>query len=234
MVEIGGKPILWHIMKLYSYYGYNDFIICAGYKAYQIKDFFYHYFMHSADMTIDMKSNTITYHHSHAEPWSVTIVDTGMNTMTGGRIKRIQPYIGNEPFMLTYGDEVSNVNILDLVARHQRSGMLATLTAVMPSGRFGALQIDEEDRITSFKEKPQGDGAWINGGFFVCESGVFDYIQGDDTIWERSPLEVIAKEDKLLSYKHEGFWKPMDTLRDKLELTELWASGKAPWKVWND
>jgi len=235
MVEIGGKPILWHIMKLYSHYGFNDFIICAGYKSYYIKDFFYHYFMHSADMTFDMSTNQVTYHNSHAEPWKITVVDTGLNSMTGGRIKRVQPFIGNEPFMLTYGDGVSNINIKTLIECHKSSGKLATLTAVQPSGKFGALQIESGDRITAFKEKPRGDGSWINGGFFVCEPEVFDYIKdGDQTVWERGPLELIADEGELHAYKHFGFWKPMDTLRDKLELNDLWASQQAPWKVWNE
>lgn len=235
MVEIGGKPILWHIMKLYSYYGFNEFIICAGYKSYYIKDYFYHYFMHSSDMTVDMHNNRVDYHNSHAEPWKVTIVDTGLNSMTGGRIKRIQSYVGNEEFMLTYGDGVSNINIQSLIHSHKESGKIATLTAVQPSGKFGALQINEEGSITAFKEKPQGDGAWINGGFFVCSPKVFDYInEGDGTIWERTPLETIAKEGQLNSYKHSGFWKPMDTLRDKYELNDLWERKKAQWKVWND
>lgn len=235
MVEIGGKPILWHIMKQYSHYGFNEFVICAGYKAYYIKDFFYHYFMHSSDMTVDMKNNKVDYHNSHAEPWKVTIVDTGLYSMTGGRIKRIQKYIGNEDFMLTYGDGVSDINIHALISSHKASGKMATLTAVQPSGKFGALQIGPEDSITAFKEKPQGDGAWINGGFFVCSPQVFDYItDGDNTIWERSPLETIAGEGQLHSFKHSGFWKPMDTLRDKLELNDMWERHSAPWKVWND
>ncbi len=233
MVEIGGMPILWHIMKLYSHYGFSDFVICAGYKAYCIKDFFYHYFMHSADMTFDMVTNKVTYHDSHAEPWKVTVVDTGLNTMTGGRIKKIQSYIGNEPFMLTYGDGVSNIDIPMLIEHHNKSGRLATLTAVQPSGKFGALQITDTDQIASFMEKPQGDGAWINGGFFVCEPQMFDYIkEGDATIWERGPLEGAARDGMLHAYKHTGFWKPMDTLRDKLELNDMWDSNKAPWKVW--
>lgn len=233
MVEIGGMPILWHIMKTYSHYGFNDFVICAGYKAYCIKDFFYHYFMHSADMTFDMTKNEVTYHNSHAEPWKVTVVDTGLNSMTGGRIKRIQPYIGDEPFMLTYGDGVSNIPINTLVDAHKKSGKLATLTAVQPSGKFGALDITSSNQITSFMEKPQGDGAWINGGFFVCQPEVFKYItEGDGTIWERKPLESLAKEGQLNAYKFNGFWKPMDTLRDKLELNDMWTANKAPWKVW--
>lgn len=235
MVEIGGMPILWHIMKQYSHYGFNEFVVCAGYKSYYIKDFFYHYFMHSADMTFDMEKNEVTYHHSHAEPWKVTVVDTGLNTMTGGRIKRIQPYIGDEPFMLTYGDGVSDIDLAMLVASHKASKKLATLTAVQPSGKFGALQIDDANSISAFKEKPQGDGAWINGGFFVLEPQVFEYIKdGDPTIWERSPLEGLARDGELNAYKHTGFWKPMDTLRDKLELNDMWAGNKAPWKVWND
>ena len=233
MVEIGGMPILWHIMKLYSHYGFNDFVICAGYKAYCIKDFFYHYFMHSADMTFDMITNEVKYHNSHAEPWKVTVVDTGMNSMTGGRIKRIQPYIGNEPFMLTYGDGVSNIPIDELVEHHKKSGKLATLTAVQPSGKFGALDITSSNEITSFKEKPQGDGAWINGGYFICQPEVFSYItEGDSTIWERKPLEKLAKDGQLNAYKFDGFRKPMDTLRDKIELNDMWAANKAPWKVW--
>jgi glucose-1-phosphate cytidylyltransferase len=233
MVEIGGMPILWHIMKLYSHYGFNEFIICAGYKAYCIKDFFYHYFMHSADMTFDMTKNEIMYHNSHAEPWKVTVVDTGLDTMTGGRIKRIQEYIGDEDFMLTYGDGVSNIPIVSLLENHNKSNKLVTLTAVQPSGKFGALQIDSSNTITSFKEKPQGDGSWINGGYFVCSSKVFDYIPNDDSvIWERQPLEKIAQDKQLNAYKFDGFWKPMDTLRDKLDLNDLWASSVAPWKVW--
>lgn len=233
MIEVGGKPILWHIMKLYSHYGFNEFVICAGYKAYSIKDFFYHYYMHSSDMTFDMCSNEVTFHHSHAEPWKVTVVDTGLNSMTGGRIKRVQPYIGNEPFLLTYGDGVSNVNIQSLVEHHKTSGKLATLTAVQPSGKFGALQISPSNEVTSFMEKPKGDGAWINGGFFVCEPDVFSYItEGDSTIWERGPMEGLSRDGQLSAYKFSGFWKPMDTLRDKVELSEMWDSGNAPWKVW--
>lgn len=235
MVEIGGMPILWHIMKIYSHYGFNEFVVCAGYKAYFVKDFFYHYFMHSSDMTFDMQENKVIYHNSHAEPWKVTIVDTGLNTMTGGRIKRIQRFIGDEPFMLTYGDGVSNIDIPELIKKHEASGKIATLTAVQPSGKFGALQITDQNQITAFKEKPQGDGAWINGGFFVCKPQVFDYINdGDGTIWERGPLEGIAHDGGLNAYRHTGFWKPMDTLRDKLELNEMWEEHKAPWKVWND
>lgn len=233
MIEIGGKPILWHIMKMYSHYGYNDFIICCGYKAYVIKDYFYHYYMHQADMTIDLGRNTTEYHNSSAEPWRVTLVDTGLNTMTGGRIKRVQNYVGNETFLLTYGDGVSDVNIPALLDCHNKGGKLATLTAVQPSGKFGALDIDSSSTILSFQEKPKGDGAWINGGFFICESEVFNYILGgDSTIWERAPLETLAASRQLGAFKHNGFWQPMDTLRDKNELENLWSIGKAPWKIW--
>lgn len=233
MIEIGGKPILWHIMKIYSHYGYNDFVICCGYKQYVIKEYFANYFLHMADVTFDMSKNAMEVHHKKAEPWRVTIVDTGLNTMTGGRIQRVQEYVGNDTFMLTYGDGVSDINITKLVDAHKKSKKLATLTAVQPSGKFGALDIDSIGSISSFKEKPKGDGAWINGGFFVCEPQVFDYIkEGDDTIWERAPLEGLAKAGKLGAYKHEGFWQPMDTLRDKNELENAWNSGKAPWKLW--
>jgi glucose-1-phosphate cytidylyltransferase len=233
MVEIGGKPILWHIMKIYSHYGFNEFIVCCGYKSYFIKDYFYHYYMHSADMTIDLSNNSVQYHNSGSEPWKITLVDTGLETMTGGRIKRIQKYIGNEPFMLTYGDGVSDINIKELVEYHKRHGKLATLTAVLPAGKFGALEIDDADRIMSFYEKPQGDGSWVNGGFFVLQPEVFDYItEGDPTIFERKPLEHLARDGQLQSYKHSGFWKPMDTLREKVELQILWDTGKAPWQVW--
>jgi glucose-1-phosphate cytidylyltransferase len=234
MIEIGGKPILWHIMKIYSSYGFNDFVVCCGYKGYVIKDYFHHYYMHQADMTVDLGRNTIEYHNSMSEPWCITLVDTGLETMTGGRIKRVEPYIGEEPFMLTYGDGVSDVDIAALLAFHKKSGRLATLTAVQPSGKFGALEIGPENSINSFKEKPRGDGAWINGGFFVCQPEVFSYItDGDSTVWERGPLEALAKEGQLGAYKHEGFWQPMDMLRDKNELEKLWASGKAPWKRWS-
>jgi glucose-1-phosphate cytidylyltransferase len=234
MIEIGGKPILWHIMKIYSSYGFNDFVVCCGYKGYVIKDYFHHYYMHQADITVDLGRNTTEYHNSMSEPWRITLVDTGLETMTGGRIKRVEPYIGNEPFMLTYGDGVSDVDITALVDFHRKSGRLATLTAVQPSGKFGALDIGPEDAITSFKEKPRGDGTWINGGFFVCQPEVFNYITaGDSTVWERGPLEALAKERQLGAYIHEGFWHPMDMLRDKNDLEKLWASGKAPWKRWS-
>ncbi len=234
MVEIGGKPILWHIMKVYSAYGFNDFIICLGYKGYVIKEYFANYFLHMADVTIDLKNNKIEVHSAKAEPWRVTLVDTGLNTMTGGRIKRIQKFIGDETFMLTYGDGVGDIDIKTLVEFHKKHGQYATVTAVQPSGRFGALELDEKDNVLSFREKPRGDGAWINGGFFVLEPAVFDYIEGDETVWEREPLENLAKDGQLVAYKHRGFWKCMDTLRDKNELEKLWQSGNPPWKVWKD
>jgi glucose-1-phosphate cytidylyltransferase len=234
MVEIGGKPILWHIMKIYSHYGYNDFIICLGYKGYVIKEYFANYFLHMADVTFDMARNKMEVHQQKAEPWKVTLVDTGLNTMTGGRIKRIQSYIGNETFMVTYGDGVGDVDIKALVEFHKSHGRIGTMTAVQPSGRFGSLVMGENDSVESFKEKPKGDGAWINGGFFVFQPEIFDFIDGDSTIFERNPLENLAKQESLFSFKHSGFWKPMDTLREKHELETLWSSGRAPWKVWND
>jgi len=233
MVEIGGKPILWHIMKIYSSFGFNDFIICCGYKGYVIKEYFANYFLHQADVTIDLHNNSLEIHQSKAEPWKITLVDTGINTMTGGRIKRIENYIDRETFMLTYGDGVSNVDINQLVAFHKTNGKLATLTAVQPSGKFGSLAIGEEDDINNFMEKPKGDGFWINGGFFVLEPGIFKYIEeGDSTIWERKPLEKLATDNQLKAFKHSGFWRPMDTLRDKIELEEMWNSGKSEWKLW--
>ncbi|SHF15711.1 glucose-1-phosphate cytidylyltransferase [Marinitoga hydrogenitolerans DSM 16785] len=232
MVEIGGKPILWHIMKLYSYYGFNDFIICLGYKGYIIKEYFLNYFYHMSDITIDLSDGGVKIHNTYAENWKITLVDTGLNTMTGGRIKKIKKYIGNETFMLTYGDGVGNINIKELADFHKKHGKLSTLTAVQPSGRFGALTLNEKNEIKQFIEKPAGDGAWINGGFFVLEPGIFDYIKDDTTIWEREPLEKLADEGNLYAYKHYGFWKPMDTLRDKNELERLWQEGNAPWKIW--
>jgi glucose-1-phosphate cytidylyltransferase len=234
MVEIGGKPILWHIMKIYSHYGFNDFIVCAGYKSYIIKDFFHHYYMHSSDVAIDLVNNNIQYLDSKAEPWKITLVDTGLGTMTGGRLARVRKYLDNETFMFTYGDGVSDVDLSKLVDFHKKNKQLATLTAVPTSSRFGSLVVDDESIIRSFEEKPKDDGTWINGGFFVLEPGVFDYIKGGDaTVWERDPLENIAREGKLNAYKHRGFWKPMDTLRDKIELEGMWDSGKAPWKKWS-
>ena len=230
MVEIGGRPILWHILKIYSSHGINDFIICAGYKGYVIKEYFANYFLHMSDVTFDMSQNTMEVHHKKAEPWRVTIVDTGDETMTGGRIKRVAKYI-DSPFCCTYGDGVGNVDISSLIAFHQKSGRLATLTGVQPPGRFGAIQF-EDDRVLSFQEKPQGDGSWINGGFFVLDPAVIDYIEDDASIWERQPMERLASEKQLGIFRHHGFWRPMDTLRDKIELENLWDSQKAPWKTW--
>jgi glucose-1-phosphate cytidylyltransferase len=232
MVEIGGMPILWHIMKIYSSYGYNDFIICLGYKGYLIKEYFANYFLHKSDVTINMNDNSIKVHDSKAEPWKITLVDTGINSMTGGRIKRIEKHINNEPFMLTYGDGVGNVEIDNLVKHHKLSGKLCTVTAVQPSGRFGALNLNNNCDVLSFSEKPKGDGSWINGGFFVCEPGVIKYISEDSTIWEKEPMEQIAKESQMTAFKHEGFWKPMDTLRDKQELENDWSNNHAQWKIW--
>lgn len=233
MVEIGGKPILWHIMKIYSSFGFNEFVILCGYKGYMIKEYFANYYNHMADMTIDMTTNSITHLNNHAEPWVVTLVDTGLNTMTGGRIKRVQNIIGNEPFMLTYGDGVGDVNISRLLEFHKTHGKAITMTSVQPEGRFGSLQIDEAEKVTSFLEKPKGDGAWINAGFFVCEPKVFDYISNDDKIiFERDPLEKLAFDNELYTYKHKGFWKPMDTLRDKSRLEEMIDAGTAPWIKW--
>lgn len=233
MIEIGEHPILWHIMKIYSSYGFNDFVICLGYKGFCIKEYFAHYFLHESDVTFDFRnqSEALIHHHS-AEPWSVTLVNTGLETMTGGRVKRVSQYIGNEPFMLTYGDGVADVNIKELVAYHQAHGKLATVTSIQPAGRFGAMILDESNLVHGFKEKPKGDGAWINGGFFVLEPQVLDYIEGDATFLEKEPLEGLVRDGQLVSYKHSGFWQPMDTLRDKTHLEDLWKSGSAPWKVW--
>lgn len=232
MVEIGDMPILWHIMKTYSSYGFNDFVICLGYKGYVIKEYFANYFLHKSDVTINLKENSMQVHDSFAEPWNITLVDTGLNTMTGGRIRRVRQHIANETFLLTYGDGVADVNVRESLAFHQQSGKLCTVTAVQPSGRFGALNFGEQHDVVSFTEKPKGDGAWINGGFFVCEPGVIDYIVDDTTIWEREPLEQIAAAGQMQAYKHHGFWKPMDTLRDKFELETEWQTGHAKWKKW--
>jgi glucose-1-phosphate cytidylyltransferase len=231
MVEIGGKPILWHIMKLYSYYDINEFIICLGYKGYMIKEYFANYFLHQSDITFNMKNNEMKVHSNHCEPWTVTLVDTGDDAMTGGRLKRVNDFIGDETFCFTYGDGVSNVNIHKLVSFHKRQKTKATLTAVQPPGRFGALDMTK-NLITSFNEKPQGDGSWINGGYFVLEKEVFSLIEDDNTVWERKPLEDLASDNQLSAFKHTGFWHPMDTLRDKIKLEDWWDSGKAPWKVW--
>ncbi|MGL5568180.1 MAG: glucose-1-phosphate cytidylyltransferase [Cetobacterium sp.] len=233
MVEIGGKPILWHIMKTYSLHGINEFVICCGYKAYVIKEWFANYFMHNSDVTIDLANNSIEIHECNAEPWKVTLVDTGLNTMTGGRVKRIQKYIGDEPFLLTYGDGVSDIDITKSIEAHKASGKALTVTAYKPNGKFGALEIDNTGMVNAFTEKPAGDGMWINAGYFICEPEVFNYITtGDSTIFEKAPLENLAKDGKMNSFKHEGFWKPMDTLRDNVELNEMWDSGVAPWKKW--
>jgi glucose-1-phosphate cytidylyltransferase len=232
MVEVGGKPILWHIMKIYSHYGFNEFVICLGFKGYIIKEYFSNYFMHMSDVTFDMEHNTMEVHHKYVEPWRVTLVDTGQETMTGGRLKRVAPYLGDEPFMMTYGDGVANVDIAKLVAFHQSHSRLATVTSTQPSARFGALCFGEADQVTSFQEKPAGDGNWINGGFFVLDPKIIDYISGDATLFEREPMEGLAGDGQLMAFKHHGFWQPMDTLRDKNHLEELWETGKAPWKLW--
>ncbi len=232
MVEIGGKPILWHIMKLYSHYGFNDFVICLGYKGYIIKEFFTNYYLHQSDIKVDLENNNIEYYNSKAEPWKISLVDTGTQTMTGGRIKRIQEYIGNETFMLTYGDGVANINIEELQKLHNSHGKYVTMTAIQPSGKFGALDIDDNNKVASFQEKPKGDGSWINGGFFVLEPEIFDYIENDETSWERKPLEKLSAENQVYSYKHKGFWQCMDTIHNKLTLEKLWRENKADWKIW--
>jgi len=232
MVEVGGLPILWHVMKIYSAFGINDFIICAGYKGYVIKEYFANYFLHMSDVTFDMSQNRMEVHQQRAEPWRVTIVDTGEQTMTGGRLRRVREYVGHETFCFTYGDGVSSVDIARLIAFHRERGTMATLTAVQPPGRFGALDIKLDQRINTFKEKPDGDGTWVNGGFFVLEPAVFDLLHSDADVWERAPLETLANTGQLSAYKHTGFWQPMDTLRDKNLLEELWAAKQAPWKTW--
>lgn len=231
MVEIGGKPILWHIMKIYSHHGIRDFVICLGYKGYVIKEYFANYFLHMSDVTFDMANNGMEIHQNNAEPWRVTLVDTGEHTMTGGRLKRVKDYLGEDDFCFTYGDGVSDVDISRLVSFHKMQGTLATVTAVQPAGRFGALAM-EDNRISGFQEKPVGDGGWINGGFFVLSPKVVDLVENDSTVWEKEPLEQLANMGQLSAYKHEGFWQPMDTLRDKIHLEELWIEGKAPWRKW--
>jgi glucose-1-phosphate cytidylyltransferase len=231
MVEIGGMPILWHIMKIYSAHNINDFIICCGYKGYMIKEYFANYFLHMSDVTIDVKNNKMEVHKKSAEPWKVTLVDTGLETMTGGRLRKIKDYVKNDTFCFTYGDGLSNVNLKDLINFHHRKKTLATITAVQPAGRYGALSV-EKDKVFDFIEKPAGDNNWINGGYFVLEPDVFDYIKNDSTIWEREPLEKLSKKGQLSAYKHRGFWYPVDTLRDKKYVENLWNSGKAPWKIW--
>jgi glucose-1-phosphate cytidylyltransferase len=235
LVEIGNRPILWHIMKMYTAHGLTDFIVCCGYKGELIKQFFANYALNRSDVTFDLRRNALEVHENHVEPWRVTLVDTGEATMTGGRLKRVRRYVGDETFCLTYGDGVSDVSLTEAIAFHRLEGALATVTAVQPPGRFGAFQLGGKDtRITTFREKPHGDGAWINGGFFVLEPGVFDYIDGDATVWERDPMERLAREGQLAAYRHSGFWHPMDTLRDKTVLEELWAGAECPWKVWDD
>ena len=231
MVEIGGKPILWHIMKSYSYYGFNEFIILTGYKSHVIKDYFINYYNRYSDVTVDMSNNTVEVHKTRNEPWKVTMLYTGQDTMTAGRIKKAQKYVGDETFLLTYGDGVSDVDINDTVKAHNQSGKYCSMTAIQPVGRFGALDIDNNNVVHSFMEKPKGDGAWINAGFFVCEPQVFDYIK-EDTMFEKAPLENLARDGQLHAYKHNGFWQPMDTLRDKNLLTDLWQNDKAPWAKW--
>ena len=232
MIEIGGKPLLWHIMKIYSHHGITDFIICCGYKGYVIKEYFSNYFLHMSDVTFDLRQNKMEVHQQNAEPWKVTLVDTGEETMTGGRLRRVAAYLQDEScFCLTYGDGVSDVNITELIAFHQKQKLLATLTACLPPGRFGALTI-EDSKVAFFREKPEGDGAMINGGFFVLSPAVFDLLKDDSTVWEREPLEALAMRGELAAYQHKGFWLPVDTLRDKNHLEELWCEGNAPWKIW--
>lgn len=235
MIEIGDKPILWHIMQLYSSHGFNDFIICLGYKSNVIKEYFSNYFLYNSDVTFDFnKGNTCIFHRSAAENWKVTLVDTGLNTLTGGRIKRVQKYVGDEPFMLTYGDGVSDVNIKELVEFHRSHGKLATVTSTQPQGRFGVLSLSPDQRVEKFQEKIQGDGGWINAGFFVLQPEVFDYLNnGDQTVFEKDPLENLAKDRQLMAFKHTGFWHPMDTIRDQRYLQEIWDSDKVPWKTWD-
>ncbi|MEG2520668.1 MAG: glucose-1-phosphate cytidylyltransferase [Christensenellaceae bacterium] len=235
MIEIGERPILWHIMKYYSAFGYNDFVICLGYKAYSIKEFFADYFLHTSDITFDFsEGNKMTVHNNFAEPWKVTLIDTGLHTMTGGRVRRIKEYVDNKPFMLTYGDGVADVNIDELVRFHKQHGKIATMTAIQPLGRFGMLDINNGNSISSFREKLQQDSGWINGGFMVLEPAIFDYIENDSTVLEKEPLEKLAKEGQLMAYKHDGFWQCMDTMRDKMLLDTLLLENKAPWKVWKD
>jgi glucose-1-phosphate cytidylyltransferase len=233
MLEIGGRPILWHIMKIYSKYGFNDFVILLGYKGYYIKEYFANYFLHQSDVTFDISNGQMEVHNNSSEPWKVTLLDTGLDSMTGGRVKRAQDFVGDKPFMLTYGDGVANINIQELLKFHKSHGKAMTITSAQPNGRFGALDIDENDKLTQFKEKPKGDGGWINAGFFVCESKVFDYItEGDKTVFEQTPLKNLSKEGEVYTYKHRNFWLPMDTLREKVKLNQMCESGNAPWMTW--
>ncbi len=232
MVEIGGKPILWHIMKIYSHYGFNDFVVCLGYKGYYIKEWFNNYYLHTNDITMDFEKNTVEYHNNRAEKWKVTLVDTGEHTMTGGRLKRVRSFVGNETFMLTYGDGLSDVNISALVEAHKAHKKIATVTAVVPEGKFGVLSIDNNSLVTSFSEKTDNAKSRINGGFFVLEPEIFDYLDNDETVFEKAPLENLAKDGELKAFNHDGFWKPMDTVNDKNKLEALWAAGASPWKLW--
>ena len=235
MVEIGGKPILWHIMKTYSQYGFNDFVVLLGYKGYFIKEYFANYFLHQSDVTIDMSNGSLEVLNNSSEPWKVTLLDTGLHSMTGGRIKRAQKFVGDEPFLLTYGDGVADIDITELIRFHKKHGKALTVSSAQPDGRFGALNIDDKNQVQEFKEKPKGDGSWINAGYFVCEPKVFDYItEGDDTIFEQAPLMNLAKDNEVYTYKHHGFWMPMDTLNDKIKLNELCDNKTAPWVVWNN
>jgi len=233
MVEIGGRPILWHIMKIYSHYGFNDFVVLTGYKGYYIKEYFANYFLHQSDITFDLANNSATFHRTKTEPWRVTILDTGLHSMTGGRVKQAAEHIAGERFMLTYGDGVADVNIKSLLDFHCTHKKLATITSVQPEGRFGAVEIDTDHQVLRFNEKPKGDGTWVNGGFFVCEPEVLNYISDNDTVFEQAPLEKLASEGQLVSFKHIGFWKPMDTLRDKTQLNQMWEAGEAKWKVFD-
>lgn len=233
MVEIGGKPILWHIMRTFSHYGFNEFVILTGYKGFYIKEYFANYFLHMSDVTIDIQNGSMEVHNNVSEPWKVTLLDTGLNTMTGGRIKRAQPFVGNQPFLLTYGDGVADIDLAELVRFHKSHGKSITMTSAQPDARFGALEIGGDNRVVSFSEKPKSEGGWINAGFFVCEPAVFDYItDGDTTVFEQEPLRNLARDEELYTWQHEGFWRPMDTLRDKTVLDDLWKSRNAPWKIW--
>jgi glucose-1-phosphate cytidylyltransferase len=232
MIEIGGMPIIWHIMKIYSHYGFNEFVVCLGYKGYVIKEYFSNYFIHMSDITVDLKNNDLEIHNNQSEPWRVTMVDTGVDTMTGGRLKRVEKYVDGGTFMMTYGDGLIDLDINKLIHFHRNRGVKATLTAVKPAGRWGLVEIGSNGIIEKFAEKPKGDGGYVNGGFFVLEQGIFDYIENDGTIWEQAPLETMARDKVLAAYKHDGFWYAMDTQRDKLHLEEQWSSGKAPWKIW--
>ena len=234
MIEIGERPILWHIMKYYSQFGFHEFVICLGYKQYVVKEFFADYFLHTSDVTFDLANNQMEVHNNYSEPWKVTLVDTGLHTMTGGRIKRIRDYVGGETFMLTYGDGVADVDIAALLAFHKKHGKIATITAVNVGQKFGVLDVDGDNNINAFREKDDDDGSLINGGFMVMEPGVFDYIEGDATVFEKKPLEDLARDGQLMAYKHNGFWKCMDTQRDKMQLEEMWSKGEAPWKVWEN